>query len=457
MRKNPAVIPGPLLTGPARIHSMSAVEGSPDGWMIGIFDTESRGSFAHPGNRDSLRMTGPGMRGSFSLSIVLTFLVSLSLFSPTPVVSSEKDIISYFPSWDYMGRNGLVNSMTIPYDKITIINYAFAKPLKDGSLVPKKPAADASLLFDSKDPVTGQTVPGSSMISMAHRHGAKVMLSIGGWEDTSEFPFIAADPAKTARFAGECAERIRKFGFDGIDIDWEYPGYVPHNGSAADKVNFTVFLKAIRDSLDALGAKNGRKYLLSAALASTEFAVTNMDVGKVASILDFLNIMTYDFFGVWDPLSNHNSPPAEGDSTLNVDHAFRLYHDRYGVPADKINLGVPFYGHGFAGCSGLHRKHSGGDTTVCFEPGNITYVEIVKRMNLFERHWDDRAKVPYLVNGRGDLFISYDDEESVKWKADYVMERGAGGLIIWEMTDDYFEDGRTPLLDAIIRVFRGNR
>lgn len=394
---------------------------------------------------------------------LLPALISASLtvfLPPTPASAAEKDIISYYPSWDFMGRNGLVNPQTIPYDKLTIINYAFASPQKDGTLAPKKPAADARLLSDSVDPVTGKIVPGSSLVGMAHRRGVKVMLSIGGWEDTSEFPQIAADPQKRARFAGACADRIRRFGFDGIDIDWEYPGYVPHNGSPADKENFTCLLRTLRDSLDALGAKTGKRLFLSAALASTAFAVTHMEVEKVAAILDFLNIMTYDFFGVWDPLSNHNSPlfaPAEGDSTLNVDHAFRLYHDQYGVPADKINLGVPFYGHGFAGCTGLHQKHAGGDTTVCFEPGNITYVEIMKRMNLFNRHWDDRAKVPYLVNDSGNLFISYDDEESVALKAGYVMTAGARGLIIWEMTDDYFEDGRTPLLDAIRRVFRGNR
>jgi len=393
--------------------------------------------------------------------VSISVWVSLSAFVlPSSAFSAEKDVISYYPSWDFMGRNGLVNPKTIPYDKITIINYAFACPQKDGSLAPKKSAADARLLSDSVDPATGKTVPGSSLIGMAHARGVKVMLSIGGWEDTSEFPQIAADPQKRARFAGACADRIREYGFDGIDIDWEYPGYVPHNGSPADRQNFTIFLQAIRDTLDALGAKTGKRYDLSAALASTAFAVSNMEVEKVAAVLDFLNIMTYDFFGVWDPLSNHNSPlyaPAEGDSTLSVDHAFRLYHDKYGVPADKINLGVPFYGHAFAGCAGLHRKHSGGDTTVCFEPGNITYVEIMKRMNLFQRHWDDRAKVPYLIHHSGDLFVSYDDEESVALKTSYVISRGARGLIIWEMTDDYFEDGRTPLLDAIRRVFRPNR
>ena len=395
---------------------------------------------------------GPALPAS--LALLFLFLEAGCTFS------AGKDIISYFPSWDYMGRGGLVNAKTIPYDKLTIINYAFASPQKDGTLKPKKPATDAALLFDSVDPTTGKTVPGSSLIAMAHRHGVKVMLSIGGWEDTSEFPFIAADRVKTSRFASECADRIRTFGFDGIDIDWEYPGYAPHNGSPADKVNFTVFLKALRDSLDALGAKNGRKYLLSAALASTAFAVKNMEVEKVASILDFLNIMTYDFFGVWDPLSNHNSPlyaPEKGDSTLNVDHAFRLYHDEYGVPADRINLGVPFYGHGFAGCAGLHQKYSGPDTTVCFEPGNVTFVDLTKHMDMFEPRWDDRAKVPYLVNAARNIFISYDDEQSVAFKADYVMSHGARGLIIWEMTDDYFEDGSTPLLDAIVRVFRGNR
>jgi chitinase len=219
-----------------------------------------------------------------------------------------------------------------------------------------------------------------------------------------------------------------------------------------------LLLQQVRDSLDAVGKPDGHKLLLSAALSIAPSNASNIEVEAVASVLDFLNLMTYDCFGVWDPVTNHNSPlyaPAAGDSTLNVDAAFRLYHDRFGVPADRINLGVPFYGHAFAGSAELHGRHAGADTTICFEPGNITYVEIVKRSAEFERRWDDRAKVPYLVSKLRNLFVSFDDEASVALKADYVVKHGARGLIVWEVTDDFFDDGRTPLLDAIHRTFQG--
>ncbi|MBN1894348.1 glycoside hydrolase family 18 protein [bacterium] len=373
--------------------------------------------------------------------------------------AGEKEVIGYYPSWDFKAHR-LVNPETIPYEKLDIINYAFARPLPDGTLTGKVPEADLRLLGGYADPVTGKTRPETSLIRKAHEAGVRVMLSLGGWEDTEHFPFIAADPAKRAVFASACMDQIRRHGFDGIDIDWEYPGYAPHNGSPADRENFTLLLLAVRDSLDALEGKAGKKLALSAALSAVPSNVAFLEVEKIAAIMDFLNIMTYDCFGVWDPVSNHNSPlyaPARGDSALNVDSAFRLFHEKHGVPAEKINLGVPFYGHCFSGCTELHGTHTGGDTTICFEPGNITYTEIVRNMSLFKKYWDEKAQVPYLISESRKLFLSYDDERSVGLKADYVIRKGARGLIIWEITDDYFEDGRTPLLDVIHKRFHPGR
>jgi chitinase len=74
-------------------------------------------------------------------------------------------------------------------------------------------------------------------------------------------------------------------------------------------------------------------------------------------------------------------------------------------------------------------------------------------MDKFTRFWDDRAKVPYLINLEWKTFVSYDDEESVGLKAQYVLDRKACGVIIWEITGDSLPDGSTPLLNAISRKF----
>jgi chitinase len=297
--------------------------------------------------------------------------------------------------------------------------------------------------------------PPLSLTALAHRSGVRVLLSLGGWENSDNFPAVAADPVRTARFAHSCAGVIRESGFDGIDIDWEYPGYAEHGGTPSDGANFVRLLRVLRDTLDMLGVQSHRHLALSAALPADRARAGAMPVRDVAQLLDFLNIMTYDFYGTWDPRAYHNAPLYAGpgrDSALSVDGAFRLYHDTFGIPASRINLGVPFYGHTFTGCTALDGVHGPPDT-VHFPAGEAFYYRIAALRKNFTGHWDERAGVPYLTSTEWNMLVSYDDEESIRRKARYVLDRGARGLIVWEITGDYLADGSHPLLEAIDRVF----
>jgi chitinase len=212
----------------------------------------------------------------------------------------------------------------------------------------------------------------------------------------------------------------------------------------------------LRDSLNVFGKAADRRFLLTAALPSGGEHVRNIDVQKIAAILDQLNIMTYDFYGPWDPLSNHNAPlyaSSGADTTRSVDASFRLYHQQLGVPASRINLGIPFYGHAFAQCAALNTKHAGADTVHFPLPGAF-YHDILAKERHFTKYWDERARTPYMVSTAWNVLVSYDDEESVRAKAEYVLAQGAHGVIIWEITGDYLTDGRTPLLDALTGALR---
>jgi chitinase len=161
--------------------------------------------------------------------------------------------------------------------------------------------------------------------------------------------------------------------------------------------------------------------------------------------------MTYDFNGSWEPNAGHNSPlfpPERGDSSRSVDSAFRLYHAFYGIPSQKIGLGIPFYGHTFTKCSAIGDPQAGSDTSH-FAAWGARYIDIAGAMNHFERHWDTLAQVPYLVSKEWNMLVSYDDQASVRAKADYAVEKRVGGIIIWEITGDYMPDGSHPLLDAV--------
>jgi chitinase len=389
-----------------------------------------------------------------NISALLLVAVSLGLW--LPALSQKKEVIGYYPSWKWRSRNDLAAPARLPYDKLTVINYAFFSPLPDGRLVGRDTAGDALILRGEQRQHGKEVKHSARLTDLAHQHGVKVLLSIGGWEDSGNFPEVASSDARRARFARSCLEQIRAYGFDGIDIDWEYPGYADHNGRPEDKENFTHLLQTVKDSLRSYGLRTGRRYFLTAALPAFASALKNYEVDKIATLLDQLNIMTYDFNGPWDSLSGHNAPlyaPRPDDTLRNIDAAFKLYVRTLNVPPEKVNLGVPFYGQTYTHCTSLYAPHGGADT-VHFSPQGAFYYDIEPLIGRFTRKWDDRAKVPYLVCMPWNTLISYDDEESVGYKAKYVLDHKAGGLIIWEITGDHLPDGRTPLLDAIDATFK---
>jgi len=385
------------------------------------------------------------MKNIFCLFILLILIQGCSKY-----LTEQKDIIGYYPSFRYTENSDFLNPNLLPYEKLTIINYAFFAPDSSGILSGIVPNADKILLSKEGD---------QSIIRFAHNHGVKVFLSIGGWEDSYIFPYIASNTEKTAKFASECLRVINEYNFDGIDIDWEFPCYAPHNGTPSDKENFTRFLSVIKDSLKTLENRTKHRYLLTAALPATKEHISKIEVKKISGILDFLNLMTYDYHGFWDQLSNHNSPlyaPEKGDSDLCIDSTVKLFLSFYKIPSYKINIGIPFYGRTYANCKDLFMSHSGSDTTIFKNEFDTLYRGISDKMSLFTRHWDKKARVPYLTGKNVDIVVSFDDTESVREKCDYVVKTKLRGVIIWEVTGTIMKDRTTPLLDVIYDKFKSN-
>ena len=146
------------------------------------------------------------------------------------------------------------------------------------------------------------------LIYLVHNAGGQIFPSLGGWTLSDAFPAMAASASSRANFASQCVDLIKEYGFDGIDIDWEYPGYEEHSGTAADKENFNLLLDDVRAALDALGAETGRYYPLTAALPCGPSHIGNIDIAHAATRLDELNLMTYDFGGSFSATSSFNAP-----------------------------------------------------------------------------------------------------------------------------------------------------
>lgn len=412
----------------------------------------------------------------FAAKLMTLALVGL-LLSNVSVGQVCKEIIGYYPNWQQYKRNGLFNQKNLDFTKYTIINYAFMSPDENGTIVLNDPWGDNLILggeidwANTSDPDNPSFVPYTSMVDLAHQGGAKVMVSLGGWTLSTHFPAVAADPVKRTHFAAECVRMCKKYNFDGIDIDWEFPGASPGNGCIAnpnDTENFNLMIDEIRDSLNAYGREKNQYYLLTAAFHSVPYLAAHLDWEHVAKVLDYINLFGYDFYGAWDPITNHNSPlypPKQGTPGVNQSEGFKLLRDTYKVPAEKLILGIGFYGRSMSGCkggAGLHVEHSGQPDKDSFpeDEGSPSYYNILGAMGDFERKWDDTAKVPYMLGEKTPSFLGYDDIISVGYKANYIVDNNAAGCLIWEISQDLIEKPigsgnivATPLIDKINEVF----
>lgn len=404
------------------------------------------------------------------LPVVLLCVVS-GLMINSSSAQPCRTVIGYYPNWQWYDRAKVVDPFSIKYQSYSIINYAFFKPEASGLISATDAWADENLLLGqinwSTTPPT--YYPNTSLIDKAHNAGVKVLVSIGGWTLSTNFPGIAANAAKRAIFASECNRLVDSFNFDGIDLDWEYPGYAPNGGTPADKANFTLLLKQVRDSLDALEIKLGKQLLLTSCFGASPANAANIEWNAVIPLLDHFNLMTYDYFGSWDCLANHNSPlyaPMQGDPAFNLDSTYVMITTKYNVPPQKVNVGVAFYGRSQMNGTVLHAATNCTANTQIFadDDGTPLYYNVMKNIHLFNDHWDSKAQVPYLfgkpATAAAGTFVSYDNPASIALKAQYVVDKKAGGVIIWEITGDYMETAPgsgiiagTPLLDTLNAVF----
>lgn len=284
-----------------------------------------------------------------------------------------------------------------------------------------------------------------------------ISLSIGGWGVT-EFSEVAASEELRALFISDCIELLETYNMNGIDIDWEYPvgeNWLPDvDRSWNDKVNFTKLIREFRAELDKLEKINGKEYILSYASGINEWAITNLEYKEVFQLVDRINLMGYSYEGSWSTRTGHASAlyPYSSSSyySLNSSDAVELFI-KYGAKKDKLILGVPFFSQDWYGVNnvnnGLGQKFKGSNNL------NMGYTKLKNEFinkNGFIRHWDDEAKVPYLFNG--DMFISYDDEESICYKANYVLKKNLGGIMSWQ----YLQDRSGDLLKVINEILNSS-
>ncbi|WP_143306493.1 glycosyl hydrolase family 18 protein [Chitinophaga vietnamensis] len=472
---------------------------------------------------------------------------------PATTKQHNKQVIGYITQWDaWKNVSGIVpaggyNQLNVDYSQYTILNFSFFGVAVDGSLhsgdyrnkniyqvgAVQQPAAlvdsdiysswDMYLLYGELDILyyvpdnsyaytlgyrnsgsgwsnvnTGQSgafplsVPkqggAPGVIDLAHQKGVKVLASIGGWSMCKHYPEMAADTAKRARFLAGCRQ-LMSMGFDGIDLDWEYPndpGMNIEHYSAADYTNFAALVEAIRATI-------GPGKLITSCFSAAPGKLPGFDWPRLNKTIDFFNMMTYDYNGGWSNKAGHNAPlydyPGAEYSNFSLDATARAVR-ALGVNMSKVNLGAPFYGRGVitTGAAALNAPTTKRAETVqpdgpiqtCADytnwakdlwDGTPNYSYILQQTGSgsgWTDNWDDVAKVPYKT--KGNFFLSYDNEKSIAAKAQYIKDNGLGGVIIWQVFGDmlnmtastqakgkliYCPNTTSPLVNKINEVFAG--
>ncbi len=343
-------------------------------------------------------------------------------------------VVAYIPGW------GDIDFSAIQAEKLTHVNYAFIN-VKDGKVYSEM----------EQDSVILRELVGLKNVNP----DLKVLVSVGGATWSGEFSDVAFTDSSRNVFSESITEFILKYQLDGVDLDWEFPGY--GDGSRPeDKENFTFLLQNLRSHLNMLELTEMRStddpYLLTIAAGSSEWLVNLMELNEVVGFLDFINVMTYDFKGGWSSVTGHhtNLYPSNHDpgSKFSASESVKLYLS-YGVSPEKIMMGAAFYGRWWSGVTkqnnGLYQSYSGGAGALTYAGIYVGYLSDPD----FKRYWDDKALAPYLWSNKYGIFITYDDPASIRYKAEYIRNKGIGGIMFWEYSQDY----NGSLLNAITQGF----
>ena len=263
----------------------------------------------------------------------------------------------------------------------------------------------------------------------------KILLSVGGWS-AGGFSEAAGTAEGRKLFTDTAVELVGKYDLDGIDIDWEYPcmSLAGIKADPSDKENFTLLLKQLRESLE---SKEKGRYLMSIAAGGDSYSIRNIQLDEVMKYLDYIQIMTYDLRGGFTTVTGHHTSLYATPTDLSEVCADKIVRDyiNAGVEPGKLTIGAAFYGRNWTGVKDV-------DHGLCQEAGSVGkggpgYGELLKNYigkNGYVRYWDEDAKAPWLFNG--EHFISYDDEQSLACKVEYLKRLGLKGIMCWQYSDD---------------------
>ncbi|GAB1605895.1 acidic mammalian chitinase-like isoform X1, partial [Argonauta hians] len=360
--------------------------------------------------------------------------------------------VCYFTNWaQYRPGIGRFTISNIESRLCSHIHYAFAK-INDDELVH----------FEANDIPTHNSIGMyKQIVNLKNINPAlKVVLSVGGYSAGNRpFSQLAESPTKRRHFIRQSITFLRRYSFDGLEINWEYP-------LAKDERNFASLVKEFREEFnqrvnwkDSFGP-----FLLVCAVPAGK---NNIDVGhnfkSLADNMDYITVMSYDLHGIWNRKTGQNAPLHAADyeigaeRQLNVEWAMNYWLSK-GIPNWKLNMGIATYGRGFTLASPTNTNPGSpilGPSpagTYTRQAGILAYYEICPMKTSSRLHWMSDSKVPYLV--KGSTWVGFDNIKSIKDKVKWLKTKAFGGYSVWALDMDDFsnvcQQGRYPILRALV-------
>jgi chitinase len=339
-------------------------------------------------------------------------------------------IVGYVAGWKAL------NPKKIPAEKLTHINYAFAN-VADGIVT----NIDGRAKQDSLNFIQLQSLK-------ARNPNLKILVSIGGWTHSKGFSDAVLTVESRKKLTASGIDFLLKYNLDGLDFDWEYPALQGDNNVVRpeDKENFVAMLKSFREALDSVGNLTDKQYLSTIASGGFRRYLELNDLGEAQKYLDFINIMAYDFYTAGDQITGHHANLFPNGAKGRSAQTTVEEHIEFEVPAEKLVLGVPFYGRMW---KGVDARENGLFQAGKFEMG-LPYHQVfaLSKNSAYSRFWDSKAAAPYLFSLLDSAWITYEDPESLALKMAFVKNKGLAGAMFWEMS----EDNTGTLLDALHEV-----
>lgn len=403
--------------------------------------------------------------------------------------------VAYFTQWGVEERDYHVRDLieSGAAEQLTHINYAFGNVGADGEcfMTNEPEEGDAEADYGRATPAE-ESVDGTAdgpdqplrgnfnqlrKLKEQYPH-LDISVSLGGWNWSKHFSDAVLTPESRENLVSSCVDLYLKgdlpeidgaggegvgYGiFDGIDLDWEWPGSEgnPHNVvRPEDRENFTALVQEFRDQLDELGDETGRHFELSSFMPAGAWRVdAGYELDEIMPNFDFITVQGYDYNGSWDESTNHQSnlvadpdSPGYPDEVITTEGNVEAYLER-GVDPEKIVLGVPFYSQGWTGVEpgpegdGLFQPAEG-PAPGSFEDGTEDW-KVLKELSGFDLYRDDDLGTAWLYDG--ETFWTYDDEVSMTQKTDWANENGLGGVMIWSIDGDDSEGSLLTAIDAAL-------